>query len=229
MRKRHASFFVFVALLFSGAMFLLLLDALALTPRLTISIFKYGGLTTPRAEKEFDAFKEIITAKIVKLTQELEAKGSSFSYVSNLRANFVRDITSNEHLPFTGSGQDLYDHWNSSGALQVMWGRIRSSDSKFSVRSEIFLGDLKGLLAMPSITLDLPIVDEEFDSTSDSHSVTTLYALAMDAQKRGRPKDEVLMFLSEAYGRMPDLPQNVQGIRDLQEAIRQSIEQVKQP
>lgn len=227
MRKRHAILLGFGILLGIGSLVILLCNALADTPRLTISIFKYGGITTPKQEKEFGAFKDIIIAKIVKLTQELEAKGSQFSYVSSLRANFVHGVTSDEHLPFRGSGQDLYDHWYSSGALQVMWGRIRSSDSKSSVRSEIFLGDLKGALDAPSLTLDLPIVDEEFDTTRDSHTVTTLYALAMDAEKRGRPKDEVLMFLSEAYGRLPDLPQDIPGMKGLKEAILQSIKEAK--
>jgi hypothetical protein len=35
------------------------------------------------------------------------------------------------------------------------------------------------------------------------------------------------MFLSEAYGRMLDLPQDIPGMKGLQEAILQSIEQVK--
>jgi hypothetical protein len=198
------------------------------SPRLIISIFKYSGIRTEKDKNEFEGFKEIIVAKIHKLTQEIEYKGKEFSYISDLMPSFVANFGSNEHVPFTGSQKDLHNHWDSSGALEVMWGRIRSIDSTFSVRSEVFLGDLKGNLEKPSITLDLPIVDDQFDTTRDSHTVITLYALAIDAQKRGRPRSEVLAFLSEAYERLPDLPEHMPGIRDLKEAIATTIVQARQ-
>lgn len=195
-------------------------------PRLMISIFKYSGIRTERHKSEFKAFKEIIVAKILKLTQEVEAKGTNFSYVSGLTPNFVSDLASDEHVPFTGSQKDLHDHWYSSGALEVLLGRIRSTGSAFSVRSEVFLGDLKGNLKKSFVTLDLPIVDDQFDTTRDSHTIVTLYALAMDAQKRSRPRSDVLAFLSEAYGRLPDLPEQMPGIYDLKQAIVTTIEQI---
>ena len=228
MRKRLSVFFLFWIFWFLGADFLVHDSAVAENaPRLTISIFKYSGIRTERHENEFDAFKEIIVAKILKLTQEFETKGNRFDYISHLTPSFVSDLASNKHLPFIGSQKDLYDHWYSSGALEVLLGRIRSTGSIFSVRSEVFLGDLKGNLENPSLTLDLSIVDEQFDTTRDSHTLITLYALAMDAQGRGRPKDEVLTFLSEAYGRLPDLCEDMPGIKDLKKALIMAIEQLR--
>jgi hypothetical protein len=111
--------------------------------------------------------------------------------------------------------------------LQVFWGRVRSSDSNFYVRSEIFLGDLKGYLKQDSITLDLAIVDDEFDTTRDSHTIITLYALGMDALARGRPNNEVVFFLSEANARLPDLTENMLGIADLKKAIKTALEKLQ--
>lgn len=228
MRRRVSIPILFCYFLFLSADFFIHYSALAeKAPRLTISIFKYSGIRTERHENEFDAFKEIIVAKILKLNQEFETKGNNFGYVSHLSPCFVSDLASDEHLPFIGSQKDLYDHWYSSGALEVLLGRIRSTVSGFSVRSEVFLGDLKGNLGNPSVTLDLAIVDEQFDTTRDSHTLVTLYALAMDAQERGRPRNEVLTFLSEAYGRLPDLAEDIRGIRDLKEAIIMAIEQLR--
>jgi hypothetical protein len=196
-------------------------------PRLIISIYKYSGIRTQRQESEFDAFKEIIEAKILKLSQEIGVEGTSLDYVSRLMPSFVSDLASNENLPFTGSRKDLYDHWYTSGALEVLLGRIRSTGSVFSVRSEVFLGDLKGNLKKESVTLDLPISDEQFDTTRDSHTIATLYALAVDAQKRKRPDNEVFAFLSEAYERLPDLPEQMPGIRELKKAIITTINQIR--
>lgn len=196
-------------------------------PRLIISIYKYSGIHTKKQENEFDAFKEIIQAKILKLSQEIGSEGTSLDYVSGLMPSLVSDLKSNENLPFTGSRKDLYDYWYSSGALEVLLGRIRSTGSTFSVRSEVFLGDLKGDLKKDSVTLDLPISDEQFDTTRDSHTIVTLYALAMDAKKRNRPGNEVLAFLSEANARLPDLPAEMPGVLELKKAIETTIKQIR--
>ncbi|MGA1840953.1 MAG: hypothetical protein ACMUIU_10035 [bacterium] len=227
-RKLYILFVLFCTIFFLSLDFIVYSNTAAdNAPRLTVSIFKYSGIRDENHEINFNAFKEIITAKMLRLAQEFETKDNNFNYISNLRPDFVTDLTSNKHLPFSGSQKDLFDHWDTSGALEVLLGRIRLNGSDFSVRSKIFLGNLKGNLKHPSIQLDLPIVDEQFDTTKDSHTVITLYALAMDAQQRGLPNDIILTFLSEAYVRLPDLPEDMPEINDLKEAIKKAIEQIQ--
>ena len=91
------------------------------------------------------------------------------------------------------------------------------------MRSKIYLGNLKGHLNDATITVDLPIKDEEFDTTRDTHSVVTLYALAMDARQMNRPENEINALLAEALSRFPDNHENMPGMTALKEAITQIL------
>jgi len=193
-----------------------------IVPRVSISIYKYSVNSTKQA-KGFDQFKDIISAKIRKLSEELQVKSGKIDYISGLSPHFVTRPNNIEHLRFDGSVEDLYKHWRNSSALEVFTGRVRDVGSGLSVRSDVFLGDLKGDLAKQTITLDLPINDDQFDTTRDSHTAVTLYALAMDAQRCGSPPDVVLVFLSEAYSRVNDVRENVPDIKILKEAIEKAI------
>ncbi|VAV85114.1 hypothetical protein MNBD_DELTA01-217 [hydrothermal vent metagenome] len=195
-------------------------------PRLSIEIFKYNGLEDDTREKKFKTFVEIIHDKISRLSEEIEYKYDGINQLNDLALNIVKDADSGEHAPFEGTGNDLYDHWNSSNALEVFIGRLRVQDSNYSVRSKVFLGDLKGALESKTVAIDLPISDEEFDTTRDSHSIITLYALAIDAKRRGQPDQEVLSLLSEAYSRLPESSQ-MSMLIDLETAIKETIENIK--
>ena len=188
--------------------------------RLIISIYKYSGLNRSQIhEAKFYEFEEIISSKLLLLPQELIATNKHFEYVSNLRKILVHDLYSNEHVFFTGTNKELHIFWDESNSLEVLLGRVRLKNNIYSVRSNIYLGDLKGNLDKPSITLDLPIIDEQFDTTRDSHTIVTLYALAMDAINCNKPPWIIQHLLSEAYERLSDIPDSVMGIKELKKAI----------
>jgi hypothetical protein len=194
-----------------------------LYPRLKISIFRYDKTDSDKHVEKFSNFRGIITDKIVRLSEELEEIDQNLSYLKNLTINFVTDLDSNKHVVFRGSLQDLQNHWQRTGSLEVFRGRIRTDGNLYSVRSKIYLGDLKGHLNEATITVDLPIKDEEFDTTRDTHSAVTLYALAMDARERRRPKTEINALLAEALNRLPEDHENISGMKVLKEAIDQAL------
>lgn len=196
-------------------------------PRLFVSIFKYSKVHSDQEENKFKEFIEIISAKILKLAEELKIKGEKFNYLGQLKTSMVLDEKTGKHKIFEGSMQELDEHWKKSWALEVLNGRLRNQDNIISVRSNIFLGELQGDLAEPIIILDLPISDDEFDSTRDSHSLVTLYAMAMDAKKRGRPPYEIISILSEANAIAEDFKKEKPGIEKLQSAIKKSLEEQK--
>ncbi len=195
-------------------------------PRLSIEIFKYSGLEDDTSEKKFKTFVEIIRDKISRLSEEIESKYSAYNQLNDLALNIVKDADSGEHAAFEGTSNDLYNHWNSSNALEIFLGRLRVQDSTYSVRSKVFLGDLKGALESKTVDIDLLISDEEFDTTKDSHSIITLYALAIDAKRRGQPDEEVLSLLSEAYSRLPEFLE-ITALIDIETAIKKTIEDIK--
>jgi hypothetical protein len=196
-------------------------------PRSFVSVFKYSRVHSDQEEKEFKEFIEIISAKILNLAEEFKIKGDNFNYFGQLKTSIVLDEKTGKPKIFEGNMQELDEHWKKSGALGVLNGRLRLQDKIITVRSNVFLGELKGELASPIITLDMPITDDEFDSTRDSHSLVTLYAMAMDAKKRGRPPYEILSILSEANAIAKDFKKDMPGIQTLQSAINKSLDEEK--
>ncbi len=198
-----------------------------INPRLFVSVFKYSKVHSDQEENEFKEFIEIIRTKILKLAEELKIKGYNFNYLGQLKTSMVLDEKTGKPKIFEGSMQELDEHWKRSGALEVLNGRLRHQDKIITVRSNVFLGELKGELATPIITLDMPISDNEFDSTRDSHSLVTLYAMAMDAKNRGRPPYEIISILSEANAIAEDFKKDMPGIQTLQSAIKKSLDEQK--
>jgi len=218
LKPPHAPVLFLIGLLLVG-------NGLADQPRTVIHIYKYSRVldSDVLAQQRFDEFKEILQAKILSLGEEMAGQDAALSYLGGLRPHFVSDNIGN-HLRFEGSPNQLLTRWRTPGTLEIFLGRLRRDNGSFSVRSKVFLGELPSYLGSESLQVDLPIRDEQFDTTRDSHSAAILYGLAMDARKRCRPRPEVVALLSAANELLADLPEDLKGKKELDRAVRQGLE-----
>lgn len=211
-----------------GGAFLLLLGCLfaaakAEEPRVSLHFFKYSGVhdTNEAAKNQFDNFKAIIHAKISSISEELSSR-QHFAELNKLGPFFPTDADGN-HVEWEGSNAKLLERWRNARTLEIFLGRIRIENGAYSVRSRVYLGDLRTELDSKFIVIDLPIADDQYDTTVDSHSVAILYALAMDARERCRPEFEVLELLSAAKERLADVPADVAGVEKLRAAVERGF------
>ncbi len=214
---------------FSGMLLLLLgcfpIVSQAEDPRVSLHFFKYSGVhdTNEVAKNQFDDFKDIIYAKISSISEELSSR-QHFSELIKLGPFFPRDENGN-HVEWEGNNAKLLERWRNARTLEIFLGRIRIENDNYSVRSRVYLGDLRTALDSKFITIDLLIADDQYDTTVDSHSVAILYALAMDARERCRPEFEVLELLSAARERLADVPSSVEGVEKLRAAVESGFQE----
>ena len=194
-------------------------------PRVTLQFFKYSGVhdNNEAAKNQFDSFKSIIHAKISSISEELSSR-EHFAELEKLGPFFPTDA-SGKHAIWSGNNAKLLERWKNAGTLEIFLGRIRIQENAYSVRSRVFLGNLPTSIDSKFIVIDLPIADEQYDTTRDSHSVAILYALAMDARLRCRPEFEVFELLSAARERLADVPSTVSGVEQLRIAVEQSFQE----
>lgn len=191
-------------------------------PRVLIHIYKYSGVHTPEALGHFSQFKDIIQAKVSLIAEELELHNSSFAQLAKLSPFFVAD-QQGQHVAFTGSNADLLTRWQRANALEIFLGRVRKVDQDYFVKSRIFFGKLSTQLASPFLSIELPLRDQQYDTTRDSHSAAILFALAMDSKARCRPGHETLALLSAAHEKLLDLTSELAGINQLKSAVEQNL------
>lgn len=195
------------------------------SPRVTVQIFKYTGVHSTAEQRQFDAFKAIIHAKISSISEEL-AESEYFGELEHLKPFFPQN-SGGDHVPFTGSNADLLQRWRSANSLEIFLGRIADGGDGYTVISRIFLGDLETGLTSRFLSIELPIMDNQYETTRDSHSVAILYALAMDARRRCRPEHEVVELLSKASERLADVPVGVRGMDELRIALQTDLESLQ--
>jgi hypothetical protein len=198
--------------------------------RAEIHMFRYAGTHEQPAMGAFLDFRDIISQKLLLLAREVTEPDTA---ADRLRVTQVRD-QSGEWKEFGFDLRTLEGYWQDHGPLGVLLGRVRQSNGGFAVRSSMYLGALRGDLPQAFVDIDLPIVDEEFDTTRDSHSVVTLYALAIgtlhDPSSAGIDcgrREASLHLLNEAFVRAQDVIQDVPSLAYMLDAIRSTLERVR--
>ena len=156
-------------------------------PRTRIMVVPYIG-----DKEQFQSFRGIIETKIDRLKEDFPPK---YAYTRDIH------LEDAEKKP-----SDFEGFWRETGSLAILSGIVFPQNQKSYVNSTFYLYDLKGNLGSDSVTLDLAIEPEEYGATRDTHSIVTLYALAMDAKRLGYPPDVVFRFLSRAYEISTSLP-----------------------
>jgi hypothetical protein len=213
----------------------MVLSALAMTTtpslaqsgaRINVLIYRYGGASQSQAhEVAFERFIDMVQDRLLSLSGELSGLGGNLAYLHDLQRSVVTQ--NGQPIEFNGSLSDLKKHWSQGQTLAVLTGQIGEHAQKFRVRSRIFLGDLKGALPREDIVVDLEFDINDFEPASDTHAVAAIYALAMDARRRGLPRDAILRLLNRAKQYARGIDDHLAGIAQLKAAITQSLSDAK--
>jgi len=199
--------------------------------RTEIHMFRYAGTNDDPAMSAFLDFRDIVTHKLLLIAREVAAPHSG---TDRLRVTQVRD-QAGEWTAFSADLSMLEAYWRDHGPLGVLLGRVRQRDDGFAVRSSMYLGALQGDLPQAFVDIDLPIADAQFDTTRDSHSIVTLYALAIGTLRE--PASDTLdcsrralggSLLNEAFVRAQDVSRELPGLSFVEDAIKATLERLRQ-
>jgi hypothetical protein len=170
--------------------------------RTELHLFQYGFTNTEELRTAFLDFRDLLGEKMPRLAVELDLNIAS-SAVARLALK-----------PIGGDGGGLESvgerlaslearrrYWRETGALGVLTGRVRQVDGTPHVHTAFFWGELRGPYQHEVIDLELPVTGETYDSTNDSHSVATLYALAHELGADCGTRAGAFYLLSEAQKR----------------------------
>jgi hypothetical protein len=159
-------------------------------PLTMIPMFPYAG-DPPEASGRFIFFQKILSDKF----QELAVSFNNTAEAEYLARLSIR--TFNDEAPL--SLEDIRTCWEKAQALEIMHGIIVQRTDGYWVISRIYIGDLGGVyLDAKALKVELRISEREFGSIIDSHSLVTLFALAMDAKRCKLPPYYVLSLLAKA-------------------------------
>jgi len=195
-----------------------------LGPRLKISLFRYAGSEGSEPKAHFSRFKGILRDKITVLVEELTGVWPGFNYLGNLALEPGGNDGFEDNL---NTAIAVKNYWAASRSLILLRGSIiTDADNSYSAQTRLFFGDLQGALPHPSLSVKLPINEEQFANTSDSHSLAIFYALAMDAARRGEKPAHVITLLSRAQDKIRDLSKrqsSSQSLIDIEKAVENAI------
>jgi len=152
--------------------------------------------------RAFSDFRALLTEKLPRLSAELSRHGE-IPALLRLRVKPVIGENGKLLLPETriGSLADKRKYWMQTGALGILTGYIEQPDDTPYVHTTFYWGKLSGPYPDEMITLELPGFGKSFDSTNDSHSVATLYALAQEIKHDCNNVADTVYLLSEAQKR----------------------------
>lgn len=190
-------------------------------PRLIVQLFDYAS-SEAGSEQQLAQFHTIVRNKIQMLAQSISIRNPLCKYVADLRVErTARQLASSPNATLA--------EWKSSGALLFLSGLLFRRESDVIVRSQPFFGELGGDTDISRVQIDLRIHVDEFGQTTDTHSLALLYALAMDARRRGQPNDVVLLFLGEAVSTAQGLDSTVPGVTLLKNALSDALKGIGAP
>jgi hypothetical protein len=176
------------------------------SPRIAVPMYHYAG-QTPQASERFEFFREIFADKL----RSLAARFYGFDEAGYL------DLLSVLPVPDAAppSREEIRSQWTNAYALEIMRGIIaQRRDNFYWVTSRIFIGELGSLsnyLGAEELTVELRLSEEEYTSIIDSHSLITLFALAMDARRVGMPDYYYTGLLAAAEDVFADLLRRQKG------------------
>ena len=200
----------------SALLICILFDASA-KERTELHLFKYARINTESSATAFLDFQDLLYEKMPKLASEL--KGSiDISALDQLMLKLILDDDGKLERP-SGSLDGRRKHWKETGALGLLTGYVDEQNNIPFIHTTFFLGDLHGADVQEVIDIEIPVTGEAFDTTNDSHSVATLYALAHEIGKDCKHSASAFYLLSEAGKRSlavrndnPELGTYLQGI-----------------
>lgn len=171
-------------------------------PRVEVRIFRYGGVESDTARNKFSLFHRILVEKLKHLQYEAISAEVGTGYLDKLRI-IPRDIAS---IPLPPEGvREQKTGWEMWNALVLLSGGLDEERGVYQVTSSIYWGDLKPEGLPETIYARMPVTPEGQRNASDTHSLITLLALAIDAKRRECPSALVLHLLQRAEEKATDI------------------------
>lgn len=203
--------------------------------RTAVHLFQYGRTNTPAMRAAFQDFHDLLVEKLPKLAAEmLKADiGLQTQAKSSLEKLSLKSVRDNEGVLMrpefmVASVDEKRNYWLQTGALGVLTGHIRQQEQTLYANTTFYWGQLKGPFPDEVITLKLPLVGETFDTTSDSHSIAVLYALAQEARQGCNHVADAIKLLSEAHKRAKSITEDFQAMgSELEVIVVDAIESIK--
>lgn len=170
-----------------------------LGPRAKVYLFDYGGAESADARDRHSQFQAAMLDKAERWGEELSRLGVGADYLEQLQV-----IKSGKDA-LAGKPALVGRYWRDSHALQLMSGIVDGESGQYSVRSRMYLGELRGGLESPSLIVGMPIAASQFGNVMDSHSIVTFYALAVDAERRRCDPAVAIALLNSLNEKVSDL------------------------
>jgi hypothetical protein len=198
--------------------------------RLELRVFKYDGVTAA-TEASFSLFVGILSEKLANLPYEAGGSGPGMDYLRKLTLK-PTDASKIEPPP-SSRIDDLRTIWEFQNSHLLLLRGILYPDpavpNGYQVTSSIYWGDLRPPDLRETVQAKLPITPEGFADARDSHSMVTLFALAMDAKRRECHSSVVLHLLEKALEKAHDLERGGQLTGDLGKLKLYIEEQIRAP
>lgn len=170
-----------------------------LGPRAKVYLFDYGGAESADARDRHSQFQAAMLDKAERWGEELSRLGVGADYLEQLQV-----IKAGKDA-LAGKPALVGRYWKDSHALQLMSGIVDGSSGQYSVRSRMYLGELRGGLESSSLIVAMPITASQFGNVMDSHSIVTFYALAVDAERRHCDRAVAIALLNSLNEKVSDL------------------------
>jgi hypothetical protein len=218
----HLSFLIRLLILFCA------LSQAQAQERTELHLFKYAGTDAENLKTAFLNFKDLMREQMPllssELVEELENRGGiDIPAVGRLMLKPIVDEQGNLRVS-AGSLDDRRRYWRETGALGVLTGKLQLKQDIPTIRTFFRWGELHAPDANETITLELPVNGEAFDTTNDSHSVATLYALAHEIGRDCVQRASAFYLLSEADKRARAVAEDNVGMgTELQLMVSQAI------
>lgn len=188
--------------------------------RIELRMFKYSGVESGAAQDKFSLFYQILVEKLKHIQDEATSAEIDTKYLNNLK--IIPDFAKLEPPP--REKDKLKTIWDSYPALILLSGLLDLDGTTYYVDSSIYWGGLKPAGLPDSIYARMPVTPAGQRNATDTHSMITFFALAMDAKRRGCHSSVVLHFLELADEKAKDLERRKELDDDLLK-VKTSIEE----
>jgi hypothetical protein len=193
---------------------------------INVPMYRYAGITTQGSDV-FAVFQEIFADKLRVLRGRFEGFAEG-NYLERLSVSTVTTMN-------PPSVDEIKRRWISDSALEVMHGLIITRTDGYWVISRIYIGQLStGYLNSEDLKVELRLSEDEYASIIDSHSLVTIFALAMDAKRLRLSSYYVLDLLAAGDDVYADLLRRVRpgipiqpDLVKIHDAIRQAIQDLR--
>jgi hypothetical protein len=178
-----------------------------------LRIFQYI-VSTPEEASRFSKFHQILFENLLELSREANVDGLKVSPSPSRKPPKAPDS-------LHGMKAGWEDSW--CAALLLLSGTLDRDGSAYLVDSLIYWGQLKPDGMQEYVKARMPITPQGQLTANDTHSLITMFTLAMDAKRRQAHSSVVLKLLQLARNKALDLDNRGELSRDLAK-IRDYVE-----